>query len=126
MKFIKHLVHDAVLWTLLLICFFNLPYAHYAENIISFYGIFMLVIGTMCIFIVKKVAESLTKQKDFKPRGKAYWMYCHLTTVFEVAVVAAMGWWWVAAGFVIYSLMIYSVREEADKIYDTRRTTETV
>lgn len=118
MKFIKHLIHDVIFWILILMCFFNLPYAHYAENIVSFYGIFMLIVGTLCLFVVNKVAEGLAEKKDYKPRGKLYSTYVHITTVFEIAILAAMGWWWVTAGFVVYSIMIICARQEADKIYD--------
>lgn len=118
MKFVKHMIHDVILWTLLLVCFFNLPYAHYAENIVSFYGIFMLVLGLISLFVIKKVGEILASNKDYKPRGKLYSAYVHTSTIVEIAIVAAMGWWWVTAGFVIYSLMISCARQEADKIYD--------
>lgn len=118
MKFVKHVIHDAILWTLLLVCFFNLPYAHYAENIVSFYGIFMLVLGLISLFVIEKVGEILASNKDYKPRGKLYSLYVHISTIVEIAIVAAMGWWWVTAGFVIYSLVISCARQEADKIYD--------
>jgi len=118
MKFIKHLIHDVILWTLLLVCFFNLPYSHYAENIVSFYGIFMLIVGVLCLFITAKIGASLAEKEDYKPRGKLYSAYVHITAVIEIAILAAMGWWWVTAGFVIYSIAILCARQEADKIYD--------
>lgn len=118
MQFVKHFISDIILWVLLATCFFNLPYANFAENILSFYGVFLLILGSLGLFAVEKVGESLFQRKDFKPRGKLYSTYVHLTTVVEIALVASMGWWWVASGFVIYSLMIYSAREEANKIYE--------
>lgn len=118
MQFVKHFIHDVLVWTLLAACFFNLPYANYAENILSFYGIFMLTLGSLCLLVVKKTAKSLSQGKNFKPRGKLYSMYVRVTTTVEIALVAAMGWWWVTTGFVIYSLTIYLIREEVNKIYE--------
>lgn len=123
MQFVKHLIHDVVLWTLLTICILNLPYANYAENIVSFYGIFLLLLGFFCIFIVNKVAESLTEKKDFKPRGRLYQTYVGITTVIEIAVLAALGWWWVTAGFTLYSLVIYTARQKANELYEAKHAT---
>lgn len=118
MQFVKHFISDIILWVLLVTCFFNLPYANFAENILSFYGVFLLILGSLGFFVVEKVGESLSQRKGFNPRGKLYFTYVQLTTVVEIALVASMGWWWVASGFVIYSLMSYLAREEANKIYE--------
>lgn len=123
MQFLKHLVHDVVLWTLLAICIFNLSYANYAENIVSFYGIFLLVIGFFSIFIVDKVAESISDKKDFKPRGRFHQAYVGITTVCEIAIVAALGWWWVTAGFTLFSLVIYTTRQKANELYEAKHAT---
>ena len=121
MQFVKHFIRDIILWVLLTTCFFNLPYANFAENILSFYGVFLLILGSLCLLVVEKVGESLSQRKGFKPRGKLYSAYVHLTTVVEITLVASMGWWWVASGFVIYSLMIHSALEEANKIHEASK-----
>ena len=123
MQFVKHLVHDVVLWTLLVICILNLPYANYAENIVSFYGIFLLVLGFFCIFAVSTVAKSISDEKNFKPRGKLYQAYVGITTVCEIAIVAALGWWWVTAGFTLFSLVIYTTRQKANELYEVKHGT---
>lgn len=123
MQFLKHLIHDAILWVLLAICFFNLPYANYAENIVSFYGIFLLILGFFCIFIVNTVAKSISDKKDFKPRGRFHQTYVGITTVVEIAVMAALGWWWVTAGFTLYSVVIYTARQKANELYEAKHAT---
>lgn len=117
MKVFKHLLSDAVLWLLLLTCFFDWKYSHYAENIISFYGVFLLILGAITIFYTNKVAEIKLRDPQYKPRGVIYNLYAGTTTSLKIAIVAAMGWYWVTAGFLIYSIVIYLSCIEADKLY---------
>lgn len=123
MQFLKHLIHDVILWVLLTVCILNLPYANYAENIVSFYGIILLVLGFFFIFIVNEVAESVAEMKGFKPRGKFHQTYLNITTVAEITVVAALGWWWVTAGFTLYSVVIYTGRRKAKELYEAKHGT---
>jgi|ADGO01.1.fsa_nt_gi hypothetical protein len=116
-RFLRHLLWDGVLWALLAACFFQLPYSGYAENVLSFLGIFLLVLAVFCLFAVDKVAKSIGEEAGYKPRGKVYKTYMFITTVAEVAVVAALGWYWVAAGFALYAIVMTAVRTEADKHY---------
>jgi hypothetical protein len=117
MKVFKHLLGDAALWLLLLTCFFGWKYSHYAENILSFYGIFLLVLGMIGLFCINKVAEIKVRNSQCKPRGTIYNLYARTTTLLELSIVAAMGWYWVTAGFLIYSIVILSSLDEADKLY---------
>ncbi|MCW6550371.1 hypothetical protein NFB56_16150 [Yersinia ruckeri] len=117
MKVFKRLLGDATLWLLLLTCFFGWRYSHYAENILSFYGIFLLVLGMICLFCINKVAEIKVRDSQYKPRGTVYNLYARTTTLLEISIVAAMGWYWVTAGFLIYSIVILSSLDEADKLY---------
>lgn len=116
-RFLKHLAWDGALWTLLAVCFFGLPYANYAENVLSFLGIFLFILAIFCLFAVHTVGKSIGKDADYKPRGKFYKSYMFFTTVVEVAVLAAMGWYWVATGFALYAIAMTAVRTEADKHY---------
>lgn len=116
-RLIKHAVWDLALWFLLVVCFFNLPYATYAENILSFLGVFLLILAIICVFAVKQVAQTISKEPDYKPRGSFYKGYMFFTSCVEIAVVAAMGWYWVAAGFALYTVAMTSVRTEADKLH---------
>lgn len=114
-RLIKHLVWDLGLWVLLAVCFFKLPYANYAENVLSFLGIFLLTLAILCLFAIDNIAKTIAKDADYKPRGKFYKNYMFFTTVVEVGVLAVMGWYWVATGFALYSIVMTVVRTEADK-----------
>lgn len=116
-RVLKHVVWDLTLWFLLAVCFFNLPYAAYAENVLSFLGVFLLILAIICLFIVTTVAKSIAKEPKYKPRGSFYKGYMFFTSFVEIAVVAAMGWYWVAAGFALYAIVMTSVRTEADKLH---------
>lgn len=118
-RFVKHVVFDFGLWVLLLVCLFKMPYANYAENILGFLGVFLLILATLCLFAVKQVAQNISKDSDYKPRGSFYKGYMFVTSCVEIAIVAAMGWYWVAAGFALYAIVMKTVRIEADKYYAT-------
>lgn len=123
MQFVKNFIRDVVLWTLLAICILNLPYANYAENIVSFYGIFLLILGVFCILTFDKITVSFADKKDFKPRGKIHNAYRSITTFIEITVVAALGWWWVTAGFIMFSLIMCAVRSKANELYEAKHAT---
>jgi uncharacterized membrane protein len=116
-RVLKHLVIDLALWFLLAVCFFKMPYANYAENVLSFLGVFLLILATICLFAITTVAKSIAKEPKYKPRSGFYKGYMFLTSCAEISVVAAMGWYWVAAGFALYAIVMTSVRNEADNLY---------
>lgn len=115
MKLLKHLIHDIALWFLLAACFFQWNYHEMAENLISFYGIFLLLLGILCLFTTNHVAKQLAKDPDFKPRNALFKSYVWVTACIEICIVAAMGWYWVTAGFVLFSIAISNVRSTALK-----------
>ena len=69
------------------------------------------------LFCINKVAEMKVRDSQYKPRSTFYKLYTRTTTLLEISIVAAMGWYWVTAGFLIYSIVILSSLDEADKLY---------
>lgn len=116
-RFLKNLFSTILLWLLVAVCLFNLPYSNYVENVLSFWGIFMLLISIICIVTATRMGKSLSQDSSYKPAGKFYKSYRLFTTVVEVGVFAAMGWYWVAAGVLLFSIAIFTVFNEADKHY---------
>lgn len=116
-RLIKQLAWDSAFWILLAVCFFKLPYANYSENLLSFLGIFLFILGFICIFAGDVIGKKIAEDGDYKPRGKLYKLYMSFTTILEVAILASMGWYWVAAGFALYAIAMSNIRIEADKHY---------
>lgn len=115
--FLKNLIHDIVLWALLASCLLKAPHSQYAENALSFYGVFLLVMGVLVLFASSSVSKKMADKSDYSPRGKLHTGYCVVTSLIEVLVMASMGWYWVASGFLVYGISILVVRSSADDIY---------
>lgn len=120
-SFIPHLAHDVVLWIALYLAFTGVPpYAGFAENLVSFYGSFLFVLGVVGIFTIKAAAQKTIDEGEYEPRSKLRTTYSNVSTFVEVLVVAAFGWYWVAAGFVLGWLMSTSYRAEVKRLFELK------
>ena len=120
-SFIVHLAHDVVLWIALYLVFTGAaPYAGFAENLVSFYGIFLFILGLIGIFAIKQAAQKTIDDGEYEPRSKLRNTYANVTTFAEVLVVAAFGWYWVAASFVIGWLIATSYRAEVKRLFELK------
>jgi heme/copper-type cytochrome/quinol oxidase subunit 2 len=96
------------------------PYAAFAENLVSFYGAFLFVLGVVGIFAIKHAAQKTIDDGEYEPRSKLRNTYSNVTTFIEVMIVAAFGWYWVAAGFVLGWLMSTSYRAEVKRLFEAK------
>lgn len=120
-SFIVHITHDIVLWVALYLVFQGVaPYAAFAENLVSFYGIFLFVLGIVGLFAIKHAAQQTINDGEYEPRSKIRTTYSNVTTFVEVLIVAAFGWYWVAAGFVLGWLMSTSYRAEVKRLFEAK------
>ena len=118
MKFIKHLAQDIILCVCLLFCVIDTPFQKYFENVISFYGIYLLCLGTLFLCAYKEMGKCLQSRPDYKPRSKLYSYYAVITSIVEIFIPAMLGWYWVAVGFLISYLGYVMMRSEADKLFN--------
>lgn len=116
--FIRQLSVDVVLWFLLAVCILQLPFYEYAENIISFYGIFLMVVGSLIIFTYQGAGKKLGEKPDYKPRGKLRKSYGAITSFVEIGIIASMGWYWVASGFLIATIGLIMSHSAAEDAYN--------
>lgn len=121
-SFMIQLVTDIVLWAALYLVFTGVaPYAAFAENLVSFYGVFLFVLGIVGILAIKHAAQRTIDDGEYEPRSKIRNTYSNVTTFIEVAVVASFGWYWVAAGFVLGWWMVTSYRAETKRLFELKR-----
>lgn len=111
-RFIKNVVFDfAVFYSLIAVYMMNEDLSAYAENALSFIGIFSLVIGILTALLSDSIAKSFDKD-GYKKRTKLHSAYGAITTMFEVLIVSSFGWYWVASGFLILYIASESVNSK--------------
>ncbi|MGL4753312.1 MAG: hypothetical protein ACRCXB_13070 [Aeromonadaceae bacterium] len=116
---IKQIAVDSVLWaSIYAAIFMGEPYKIYGENIVSFFGILTLVSGVLLMATRTSVALKQVESGSAKTRSKTLSAYVALTTSVETIIVVALGWYWVAAGFVIGYMAMQSYHDEVKKITD--------
>ena len=82
----------------------------YAENAISFYGIFSLIVGSLLIIAVGK----MELKPEFK-RTKSHLKYMQISSWLEVLACAIFGWYWVAAGFTVFGIAFSTLQDRINK-----------
>lgn len=118
-KFAKNVAFDVmVLWPLIYVAASDYAgFGIYAERFISFLGVLLLISGFVLVFAHKRVSEadgSIEKLKCTKP----HLAYMAVTSVIEISVFAALGWYWVAGGFVAMAIGMMMLRKEIEKLED--------
>lgn len=91
--------------------------ALYAERLLSFFGVLLLVCG----LIAAGTAASTAKKdgsEDRYQRSKAHLAFSTTVVVIEVCIFAALGWYWVAAGFMVSAISSAIIRAEIAKLED--------
>lgn len=116
-RFIKHFIQDLALWAVLFVAvYMPHPYSQYAENAIGFYGVLLLVLGAMIILVSDKLAQDFADDPKWGKRPKLHDIYAGVTTVIEIGIVAALGWYWVAVGFLFAYIASGTIRQKVTKL----------
>ncbi|MGL5727299.1 MAG: hypothetical protein ACRCYD_05535 [Plesiomonas sp.] len=117
-QYIKHMLWDLIIWVAIYTVFAGLqPWAGYAENGLSFIGVFYMVIGILLMLTYKHVAAANKDDLEkFKPRPVWYSTYCVTSTMCEVVLFAVLGWYWVAAGWIIAAVGSRMFHDELQKL----------
>lgn len=116
-KFAKNVAFDLlVLWPLIYVAVSDFAgFGIYAERFISFLGVFLLIPGVALVFAHEGVAKIDGNIEKFK-RTKHHLAYMAVTSVIEISVFAALGWYWVAGGFVAMAIGMMMLREDIEKL----------
>lgn len=99
----------ALSYSLLILAFYVVlaatPYTQYGENYISFIGILLLV-GAVCAIIINdRIITKAIKNPDYKVSGKLRSSILTLIRITAAVISAGLGWYFVASGFLLYSLV---------------------
>ncbi len=116
-RFLISVVGDSAFWFLIVISVLNNSYSAYAENVLSFVGVFLMVVAIIVLIGFDSVVKSIDKDPKYKPRSKFYKAYVALSSCVEVIVLASLGWYWVAAGFAVYAMVMNYLLSEVDESY---------
>lgn len=114
-KFAKNVAFDLlVLWPLIYVAVSDLAgFGIYAERFISFLGVFLLILGVLVVLVHEEVARRST---DKRKRTKKHLAYLAVSSVAEISVFAALGWYWVAAGFMMIGIGVTMVHQSIAKL----------
>jgi hypothetical protein len=86
----------------------------YAERIISFFGVMLLVVGVAMIFPHKGVVRG--GNVDNLKMTTPHHSYAVASSVIEISVFAALGWYWVAGGFTAMLIAMMVIRQEIEEM----------
>lgn len=93
----------------------NTPYAQYGENYISFVGIIMLV-GAIAFLLVKNsIVTKAIADPNYKQPSHLRRSILTLLRIIAAVISAALGWYFVASGFLLYSLFMLMEYDEIKK-----------
>jgi len=108
--FIRNVLLDIlVLWPAIFICLFDFKYSGYAENLLSFYGIFGLIAGVIISLAADKIVEESTLEK-VQPKVRS--IYSGASCLVEVLIFASLGWFWVASGVMVACIASISINDK--------------
>tara|TARA_R110002012_G_scaffold151494_1_gene311422 strand:- start:731 stop:1078 length:348 start_codon:yes stop_codon:yes gene_type:complete len=100
-RLIKSITFDfTVFYSLIAIYLFGGSLSPYAENALTFFGGFILVISVFSFFMIDRMVEARLK-RDAKKKTKVHMHYTVISTIFEVMLFAALGWYWMAVALIL-------------------------
>lgn len=99
---IKAIVIDASMLWCMAVAYLNIGgVGKLAENAIGFLGALCLVVGIIWLFSYKRSAANKVANGLYKVRSTNYLRYRSVTACLKIAFAAALGWPWVASGFLV-------------------------
>lgn len=98
-----------VMYSVLLLAFYaalgDTQYAVYAENYISFIGVILLVGAVAGIITHDRTIKKGIENPDYKASSSLKSSITILIRIFAAVVTAMSGWYFVATGFLLYTLV---------------------
>ena len=88
------------------------------ENLISFYGVFTLIVGTLVLLSSQRISMK-RYENGVKPKSKIEKAY-RFTAWVELIILASIGWYWCAAGWVIGILAQEAVDSGLDELHKSK------
>lgn len=89
--------------------------AVYGENLIGFVCICLLVLYGLALFRYEEAGKSVAVHRKFKPRPTWQRVYAVSTYTIQIAALAALNWYWCAAGMLVSFIYTSVVWVESDK-----------
>lgn len=119
-KYLKQITFDVVILPCLFISVFysrfSVDIVSGAENIISFYGVFNLIIGIGVLLIGADNMASKMKDSDIFKKGSFGNYVQILTCLIEILITAYLGWYWVCSGIVVRLVATQLIKDKIEEI----------
>lgn len=123
-RFLKNVCFDAVIWSMMYVCLFmqNSIFAKYAENALSFWGVFAGVVGVLVIVFGSGSGDFVQKtiKENYTPRTKFHISYITFSSIVEIFVFASLGWYWTSVFWILGWFATDSVASACDKAYNKK------
>ncbi|MGL4927999.1 MAG: hypothetical protein ACRC4K_14620 [Plesiomonas shigelloides] len=118
-RFAKNVMFDLFfVWPLIaLSVFWHGKVQEVAENAISFLGICMMIFSVIVVLAGEELTKKVAKDKGFTPRTEIHKGYQYLSCLVEVCIIASMGWYWVAAGFLSWAIFSSGAAGKAEEYH---------
>ena len=116
-KFLKAVAFRAmILWPVMYLAISNAHgFGIYAERLLSFFGVMLLVGGSIIILTSEKEAAR-DGAKDRYNKPFAHRAFSTTSIIVETCIFIAIGWYWVASGFILVAIGSAMVRAEIEKL----------
>lgn len=117
-RFLKALGFDLfVLWPAIYFAVAGSGKAQFmGENIVSFLGVASLIVGLLLFTMSGRLPAKIAESDTYKGTTKAHRVYSVASTLAETMIVASMGWYWSAAGFLVSGVVLSSIIADVEKI----------
>lgn len=109
------ILFDLVFFTALYCVYMDNALAGYGENLIGFTCITLLVLYGLALFRYEEAGKALAKSHKLTNRPIWHRTYAVSTYTVQIAALAALSWYWSAAGMLVSFIYVLAVRSEADK-----------
>jgi hypothetical protein len=116
-KFLKAVAFRSfILWPAMYVAISNTyGLGIYAERLLSFFGVMLLLVGSLIIIgHEKEAARDGAKDRYNKPF--AHRAFAITSIIIETCIFIALGWHWVASGFILVAIGSAMVRAEIEKL----------
>lgn len=117
-RFLKALGFDLfVLWPAIYFSVAGSGKAQFmGENIVQFLGVVSLIVGLLLFAMSGRLSAKTAESDTYKGTTKAHRVYSVVSTLVETMIIASMGWYWSAAGFLVCGVALYSIISYVEKI----------
>ena len=113
MKYIKHIFIDIILYGTVYFAYFKGN--EYANNLFILVITLFSIVAVLTLLMTDKILEGFANKNKHKS-SVLLKQYCRYSTIFEVCFLAAIGWWYSSAVFLILFVFHFRAHAANEKI----------